>query len=559
MEGTRICEPLGAGAPGPLPAVVAAMSRPDFYPHRPRDVELVQTHVSWVFLAGEYVYKVKKPVRFAFVDASTLEARRRLCLEEVRLNRRLAPEIYLGVAPIHASDGGFALGGLIEEPPTDVVEYAVAMRRLPKERMLDRLLSEGTVGTDEIEAIARCLGKFYCSASREAAARYGCASAVAQMVMGNLAECERFEGYTLNRAQMRGLVGYTRAFLDQEWHLLNRRAREGRVIEGHGDLRCEHIWLMGERIAIFDCVEFSERLRYGDAACDVAFLAMDLERLGAPRLAARLCASYAAITDDPDFTRVLPFYESYRAVVRAKVESLKSLDSQVPRAEREQARALAARYFAIACRYAGCYDGRPAVIVVCGAAGTGKSTLAGILKSRLGFEVLNSDDVRKRMAGALPTTSLRAPYGGGIYSQEFTQRTYEALVLGARQRLEAGASVILDATFRHPGERRRLIETAARTSAIVLFVECRADETEVMRRLSERSRRPGSVSDADATVYRRQVADFVPLNEIAPECRIVADTTRGNDAAVLAVEHRLGILCGSKPSDEATAYGEQNS
>ena len=134
MEGTSICGPLGAGSPGPLPAVVAAMLRPDFYPHHPRDVELVQTHVSWVFLAGEYVYKVKKPVRFAFVDASSLEARRRLCLEEVRLNARLAPEIYLGVAAIVAPEGGFALGGLTREAQTDAVEYAIVMRRLPGKR-----------------------------------------------------------------------------------------------------------------------------------------------------------------------------------------------------------------------------------------------------------------------------------------------------------------------------------------------------------------------------------------------------------------------------------------
>ena len=559
MEGTRICEPLGARAPGPLPALVAAMLRPDFYPHCPRTVELVQTHISWVFLAGEYVYKVKKPARFAFVDASTLEARCLLCLEEVRLNQRLAPEVYLGVAAIVSSDGGFALRGLTGEPPTGVVEYAVAMHRLPGERMLDRLVSEGAVSTGAIEAIARRLGQFYRDACRKGAPRYGCAAAVAQMVMGNLAECERFEGYTLNRAQMSGLIRYTRGFLDQNWQLLNKREHQGRVIEGHGDLRCEHICLAGEKIVIFDCVEFSERLRYADAACDVAFLAMDLERLGAPHLAARLCTSYAELTDDPDFTRVLPFYKPYRAAVRAKVESLRSLDSQVPRAEREQARALAARYFAMACRYAACYDGRPAVVVVCGAAGTGKSTIARILGKRLGFEVLNSDEVRKRMIGASPTTAQKAPYGSGIYSQEFTQRTYDALILGARQRLEAGAGVILDATFRHPGERRHVLEIAARTRATVLFVECRADEAEVMRRLSERSRRPGSVSDADAAVHLRQLADFVPLDEIAVEYRIVADTTRGNDATVIAAERRLGTLCAPNPPDEAIADDEQNS
>jgi predicted kinase len=252
---------------------------------------------------------------------------------------------------------------------------------------------------------------------------------------------------------------------------------------------------------------------------------MDLERIGAHPLSEELINSYAHLTSDSQFAGLVGFYKCYRAVVRAKVESLRSIESEVPIVERERARELAHQYFAMASRYAGCCA-HAAVIVVCGAAGTGKSTLARALGERLGLEVISSDVVRKRLAGVSPTARMRASYGAGIYTEEITRRTYEALIAEARKRLAEGRAIILDATFRHPAERRPVVEMATHMGARLLFVECRADDAEVLRRLHKRARQPGEVSDATSDVYVRQREDFVPVDEIPERSRFVADPSR---------------------------------
>jgi aminoglycoside phosphotransferase family enzyme/predicted kinase len=523
-----------------LSALVAAMARPDFYPERPSTVELRQTHISYVFLAGEHVYKIKKAVRFPFMDCTKLETRRHFCFEEVRLNRRLAPDIYAGVVPIMRTRTGFVLGDLADGKSHDsdkrrrdadehieAYEYAVKMRRLPDGRMLDRLVAQGSAEPKEIHLIAERLARFHRDAAAAQGWNCGSAAAVAKMISTNLEECGRFEGHTTNPAQLNTLREYNRKFLEQHWALLNSRSRDGYVREGHGDLRCEHVCISpAGDLVIVDCVEFSERLRYADVACDIAFLAMDLDRLGAQALSEELINSYAHLTNDSQFAGLVEFYKCYRTVVRAKVESLRSIEIEVPAAERERARGLAHQYFALALRYAGGKGAHAAVIVVCGAAGTGKSTLARAFGERLGFEVISSDAVRKQLAGVSPTARMRASYGAGIYTEEFTERTYEALIAEARKRLAEGRAIVLDATFRHPAERRPVVEMATQIGAPFLFVECRADDAEVLHRLRKRERQHGEVSDATADIYVRQRAYFVQLDEIPERCRLIIDTSR---------------------------------
>jgi uncharacterized protein len=546
-----------------LAALVAAMGRPEFYPERPSTVELRQTHISYVFLAAEYVYKIKKAVRFPFVDCTALESRKHFCFEEVRLNRRLAPDVYAGVVPIMRTRNSFALGQSIDERGRDadghnpeICEYAVKMRRLPDDRMLDRLVAQGSAGPDEIHLIAERLARFHSDAAAAQGWNCGSAAAVAKMVSANLNECERFEGHTTNRTQLNALSEFNRKFLAANWALLNTRARNGHVREGHGDLRCEHICISpAGDLAIVDCVEFSERLRYADVACDVAFLAMDLDRFGAHALSQELINSYARLTGDSQFAGLVEFYKCYRAVVRAKVESLRSIEIEVPAAERERARGLAHQYFALALRYAGRKDARAVVIVVCGAAGTGKSTLARALGERLGIEVISSDAVRKRLAGVSPTARMRASYGAGIYTEEFTRRTYEALISEARKRLAEGRAIILDATFRHPAERQPVVEMATRIRAPFLFIECRVDDAEVLRRLRKRERRPGEVSDATAGIYVRQREDFVPLDEIPERRRLVADTSRHPQEIANEIANVVTHLFAGPQHAEARAAG----
>jgi aminoglycoside phosphotransferase family enzyme/predicted kinase len=516
------------------------MLEPGFYPGRPEKVELRQTHISYVFLAGPEVYKIKKPVRFPFLDYSTLERRYHYCREEVRLNRRLAPGVYLGVVPILQAGGSFVLGDGASRRG-EVCEYGVRMRRLPEERMLDRLVgaSQATIGI--VEAVADKLVEFHLSAAGEHAARYGSTERIAGRLAENFSAMERFAGRTLSEGDSRLVREFSRGFLEHNAALFAKRVAEGRVREGHGDLRAEHICLT-DRVVIFDCIEFDESLRYCDVASEVAFLAMDLDFLGAPELSQRFVERYGARSRDEDLPLLLSFYRCYRACVRGKVESLKSAEPEVGEAERAEAALRARRYFSLACRYArGPLS--PALVLVCGLPGAGKSTLARELGDRTGFRLENSDIVRKELAGLAPTESARQRFGGGIYSVEFTDRTYRELLRRARAALERGEGAIVDATFREPRHRRMFIELASARHVPFLFVECRAGDEEARARLRRRSESGASVSDATVEVYERQKEQFAPLDEVPPRHRLLVDAARAVEAPA-AVERRLAALRG---------------
>lgn len=523
-------------ARGTLPPLIAAMARPEFYPERPERVEFIQTHISYVFLTDKYVYKVKKAVRFPFIDCTTLERRRLLCHEELRLNRRLAPTVYLDVLPILRTPAGFEVGASSDSAAQDAVEYAVHMRRMPQERMLDQMVQRHEALPQDLRTIAQRIAEFHFRAAAANAWMYGSAAAVHKLICGNLAEAAQFAGKIFDPADLDAIDTYNRSFIETNWELLNRRARGGRVREGHGDLRCEHI-CMDTQPLVFDCVEFSERLRYGDVASEVAFLAMDLDRLTAPELSAELIEAYATASGDHELAILLPFYQCYRAVVRAKVDALKSMAAEVPESERLRARDSALDYLALARRYLNPIE--PAMVVVFGLAGTGKSTLARALSRRLGFDLISSDVIRKQLAGISPTSRAGAEYGSGIYRENFTRRTYLTMLAEAEARLRKSRGVILDATFRHADERRLVVEIAARAGIRVLFVECRVPAEVALARIAERERRDGEVSDANAAIYSRQVQDFEAPDEIPEESRLAVDTSADFDRAVAAVIRAL--------------------
>ena len=532
--------------PGGLPEIVGAMLRGEIYPERPRKVELRQTHISYVFIAGDYVYKIKKPVRFPFLDACTLDRRHELCLAEVRLNRRLASDVYLDVVPVLRRRGGeFALGtsGTAAPATEDVVEWAVRMRRLDEDAMLDRMVAEGKVSVAQIRAIAARLAAFHRTAPADRGWKYGGAAAIWRLVRGNLGELAPEGARTLTRAELDELERFAHRTIEARWSLLNRRALGGRVCEGHGDLRCEHISLAGGRITIIDCVEFSESLRYVDAASDVGFLAMDLDRLGANGLADELVAAYREASGDADLPRLIPLYKFHRALVRAKVESLTSRDPAVEPKDRAAAAAAAARYVALALEFA--RASRPALLVVCGLAGSGKSTVACRLADRLGFDWLRSDEIRKRLAGVAPAVRLSGGYGAGAYSREFTEKTYAALLDEAAAHLGSGAGVIVDATFAASVYRAQALALAARARVPVLFVECIASPDEIVRRLTARAARIDEISDAGVATYLRQRAEFAALKEVPDSSHLVIDTERGLEVACTSIVGRLKSLGGA--------------
>jgi aminoglycoside phosphotransferase family enzyme len=330
-----------------LPACIRFLLDPSVYPHQTGRVELVQTHISYVLLAGEFVYKIKKPVDFGFLDFTTLAKRKHFCEQELVLNQRLCPAIYLDVVAITREGKGYALAGTGEP-----VEYAVKMVRLPEERMMGRVIARGELDRPLLDRIISVLEPFYSQArTGPEIDRFGTAEAVGRNVWENLQQLEPFVGCSaISREEYETLAAFARRFLDRK-EIFAERIAAGRIREGHGDLYSANICL-AEEVCIFDCIEFNDRFRCCDVASDVAFLAMDLDyhKLGA--LADYFIARFVADTKDSTLEQVLRFYKCYRATVRGKIGLLTGHEPEVDPASRQEALARATRYFALARRYA---------------------------------------------------------------------------------------------------------------------------------------------------------------------------------------------------------------
>jgi aminoglycoside phosphotransferase family enzyme/predicted kinase len=476
------------------------MQIPEFYPHSPPDVQFCQTHISCVFLAGERVYKVKKPVDFGFLDYSTARKRAYWCRRETELNRRLAPGVYLGVEKIYRRGGRFSL-----RPPGKVVDYAVVMKRLPEGRLLSSLMEKGRATVAQARRIARLVASFHAGAPPAAAAnsRLG---VLRKNLDENFRQTEPYIGRTVSRADYSVVYDYNRHFLRERPFLLRKRIAEGRIRDGHGDLHAEHICLT-DPIVIYDCLEFSSRLRQTDVAAEIAFLYMDLLHHRHPNLARAFAEEYIGVTGDWEIRLLLSFYACYRAVVREKVESMRFADRHVPASQRREARRRATRYFHLA-RDLARRDWRSRLVAVGGLPGTGKSTLARLWAERLGAASLSSDAVRKELAGIRPGRRSPAGWREGIYTPLWTKRTYGEMMARAERLLRAGKSVVVDATFARRAERRLAAAAARRTGARYVTVECRCPEKLVRRRLAERKARESSLSDADWSIYRRAKGEY---------------------------------------------------
>jgi aminoglycoside phosphotransferase family enzyme/predicted kinase len=501
-------------------SLLMAMLEPSFYPEGVIEVSHRETHISHIFFAGNLVYKLKKPVRFSFLDFSTLAKRRHFLQEELLVNARLAPSVYLGVLPISYESGGWRLGSY-----ADPVEYVLVMRRLPERRMLDFLLDRGKATPDMMETLASTLARFHAGAKTGARiSASGEPRTIRRLWDENLADIRPFVGRLLDAETLNRVQEFGERFLSLHEDLFLQRVRTGRIREVHGDLHCEHICFAPEGIQIFDAIEFSRRIRCCDVASEIAFLLMDMEFRGAGELARGFLRRYLDLSNDPELLRLLPFYKCHRALVRGKVIGLRSDGASAP----------APRYFQLARRFS--WDVfKPFLVMVCGLTGSGKSTLAGELSRRLGLPLLSSDATRKAIAGAAePGKSV--PWGEGLYSPAMTERTYARIAEQAEELVSGGEGAILDATFHREAQRRRIIELARRHNVPLVLIHCQSSEDLVRERLKRRAEEGRDLSDGRWEIYVKQKEAFEPVGEVSPEnCRAL-DTAAPVEALVREAE-----------------------
>jgi hypothetical protein len=507
---------------------------PRSYSHHPRRVRIIQTHASWVFLATPYVYKVKKPVNFGFLDFSTLEKRRFFSEREVLLNRRLSPDVYLGVVPISAKAGRFTFGS-----GDEIVEYAVHMRKLPERYFLHRRMARHDVKCADLDRVVATLKNFYESQTPSAEiAVWGRIDRLRISTDENFSQTARFLHHTLSRPAFETVRFYTEEFYRRQAALFASRIEEGWIRDCHGDLHADHVHITPRALHIYDCIEFNDRLRYLDVANDAAFLAMDLDYLGRPDLARHFVTSLAASLKDGGLLRLMDFYKCYRAYVRGKVESLQSIEPEVPEAERRQRAERARRYFRLALQYA-IAGSQPLVLALMGRVASGKSALAKALTEDLGWTAFSSDRVRKTLAGApLRERSDRAARAK-LYSPAMTQKTYDALLHHALAEVQHGRCVLLDATYGRRVYRERLRARLDQAGVAYRFVEARASDEVVKGRLKDRESQRHEVSDARLEDFETLDRLYESPKELGPGQLLVTGTDGPMEATLIDILKHL--------------------
>jgi aminoglycoside phosphotransferase family enzyme/predicted kinase len=524
-----------------IDALIAALRDPVAFPppHGAR-VDVAQTHASAVFLVGDSAWKVKKPVNLGFLDFSTLELRRADCERELRLNRRMVPEIYRGLAAVVRRDGMLRM---VRNPTAgdELVEWAVEMRRLPADGMLDRLIPAGGVTAGHFEDFARKLAAFHDAADHGPSV---CVHGAVDVLRHRQADClDRLAAHAthpaacspavLPAAFVAALDRRARTWLDRLAPLLEERRAAGRVRDGHGDLQAANTCMLDGRIEAYDCLEFRDEYRCTDRVMDASFLAMDLDRFGRADLAESFLAAYAAASDERGIDELTRFFRMHFAVVRAMTESIRLHQPETPAYQRGTVASKVRAYAQLAAGYA--VD--PATVLVMGLPATGKSTLAAHLARAMRATVISSDVVRKSMHGLHPTDRA----GPVAYSRESTDATYREL---ARQAAAAVGSVVIDASQRTRAQRAPLVAAATARGSRWVLVDVHADRATIEARMTRRGQDTHRVSDADLAVHDALRPEAEPPKELPQAHRMKqwsSDEHGSVDNAALEV---LGGLLG---------------
>lgn len=499
--------------------IVELLQDPNFYSPPVDSVSLRETHISVVFLTGDVVYKIKKPVDMDFLDFSTLEKRRHFCYREVELNRRLTRDVYLDVVPITFQQDHYDLDGSGRP-----VEYAVKMRQLPHSATMVKLLRKGELGRKHINLLAQVLSRFFEHAKTGGQIdSCGSLATIRKNCEENFMQLKEFAGEVISLKGLLFVRSTTRSFLNRRKMLFKRRIDNGKIRECHGDLRAGHIYFTDDEIQIIDCIEFNERFRYNDVACDLAFLAMDLDFEGFSTESQDLLKYYVGASGDADVYILMNFYKSYRALVRVKVNCLRLRQGHLAEARRSELLEETQRYMELACQYVEQFA-RPTVWVVCGMSATGKSTIAKAVAKKLGVRMLSSDLIRKELLPDRPPR-YRPAFQEGIYSKEATSITYGKLLHLAQEEIDRQNSVILDATFGRKHHRRKMLRLADELDANIVFIECTCSDAVIKHRLRSRDTRP-SISDARLEHFENLKANYESLDDIPQSIHITVDTQK---------------------------------
>ena len=534
-------------------AMIEALTQPaalDLPPGSP--IEVCQTHISMVFLTATRAYKVKKAIHFwQLVDYRTYEKRRTFCELEVELNQRLAPDLYLGTVPIirHGSVVRVWHGDRPLPEGAVHLDTAVVMRRVTEFATWKYRIESGSpMAKAEIRDLAHRLIDFHGAHRVEGrAARRAMPLGFARVVQRNFRGTSAAVPDTFPEALHEGLKRRMARRLRRAKRRMRQRASEGRVVDGHGDLRAEHVLRYKGRVVVMDCVEFSTALRHIDPLSDLAFLTMDLIARGRPGVAARLEEEYLTLGGDPDAAALMPLYQAYRAHVRALVDEQTSRDETIDPFVRESKRRDAWRSLVLAWRYVRTGAEQP-IIVLHGTSGTGKSVLARTIAPWFGAQILQSDVLRKRIAHMKPTQRPRPDQVPILYGEEMGRKTYATLFEEAEERIAANQAVILDATFLRRESRDAARALAARREVPIVLVNITCDEAEIRRRLRERTKRNDDASDADVAVFEHQLASREPL-EAGEETHIPHRS--GTPPAILALHLASAIEAQLDPATES--------
>jgi aminoglycoside phosphotransferase family enzyme len=518
--------------------MIAALRAPGRYPHPVGRVQLLETHISWVLLTGRYAYKLKKPLALGFLDFSTLDARRRACEDELRLNRRTAPELYLEVVPVTGTQADPTIGGA-----GPAIDYAVKMREFPQTALLDSVAARGELSLAQMDELAGTIAEFHARSDRAGpASEFGTEPAVIDPARQNFAQLRPLVADPESEDMLRRLAGWTEREFARCRDAVAARRRDGFVRECHGDLHLRNLVLLEGRIVPFDCLEFNAELRWIDVAAEVAFVVMDLidHRLAAH--AWRFLDAYLAETGDYGGLTVLRFYLVYRAMVRAKIAGMRAEQLPEGTAQRTQAAKECREYLRLAEAFAAL--DRRALIITRGLSGSGKTVFSALLVEELGVIRVRSDVERKRLHGLVAGERTGAAVGAGIYAPEATQRTYARLLELARVVLEAGFPAVADATFLARADRDAFRALARTLGVPFAIAACEAPEPVLRERIAARERVAADASEASLDVLTRQLLSAEPLASAERTFAVAIDTRHSPErlrSSALALGARLGV------------------